>query len=244
MRRIRFNQWNRTLEPRNVPKSPTQTASGSPGFEVFQVRKESLMPLTQTASPTATQPSPGLSLDTLSSTIAGKGAIVASASLFVALCAHLSFPLPFTMIPLTLSDLAVLLVGLLLGPQMAFAALALYLAEGASGLPVFSPAGPGGITQLLGFSGGYLIGYPFAAALAGFIARALKSTPRYTAAAIAATAATVLIMSSGAAWLGFYTHHNAALTFKLAVLPFLPGQAVKVASAAGIFTALSRWRRA
>jgi len=202
------------------------------------------MPLMQAASQTATQPRSGLSLDTLSSTLAGKGALVVSASLFVAACAHLSFPLPFTMIPLTFSDLAVLVVGLVLGPQMAFAALALYLAEAASGLPVMSPTGPGGIAQLLGFSGGYLFAYPFAAALAGYLARALKSAPRYASAAIAATAATVLIMASGAAWLSFFTHHDASLTFKLAVLPFLPGEAIKIASAAGIYTALSRWHRA
>jgi len=202
------------------------------------------MPFPQSASQTAVQPRSGLSLDALSTTVAGKGAIVVSASLFVAACAHLSFPIPFTMIPLTFSDFAVLLVGLALGPQMAFAALALYLAEAAAGLPVLSPTGPGGIAQLFGFSAGYLVAYPFAAALVSLLVRALKSTPRYAAAALAATAATVLIMTSGAAWLGFYTHHNAALTFKLAVLPFLPGEAIKIASAAGLFTALSRWRRA
>src|SRR5690349_3570372 len=83
--------------------------------------------------------------------------IVVGASLFVALCARLSLPLPFTPVPLTLANFGVLLVGVLLGSKRGFAALALYLTQGAAGLPVFSPAGPGGIAQLLGPTGGYLL---------------------------------------------------------------------------------------
>src|SRR5574337_348268 len=71
--------------------------------------------------------------------------LVISASLLVALAARVSLPLPFTPVPLTLQNFAVLLVGLLLGRRAGFAALVLYLAEGAAGLPVFSPMGPGGI---------------------------------------------------------------------------------------------------
>ncbi len=70
--------------------------------------------------------------------------IVVSASLFVALCARVTIPLPFTPVPLTLQNFGVLLVGLSLGSRRGFAALALYLIEGASGMPVFNPAGPGG----------------------------------------------------------------------------------------------------
>ena len=62
-----------------------------------------------------------------------------------------------------------MLVGLLLGPRRAFAAMVVYLAEGASGLPVFNPAGLGGIAQLFGPTGGYLMAYPLVASLAGFL---------------------------------------------------------------------------
>ena len=72
-------------------------------------------------------------------------AIVIAASLFVALCARVTLPLPFTPVPLTLQNFGVLLVGLTLGSRRGFAALALYLVEGASGMPVFNPAGPGGM---------------------------------------------------------------------------------------------------
>src|ERR1700683_4213438 len=71
-------------------------------------------------------------------------ALVVGASLFVALCARVTLPLPFTPVPLTLQNFGVLLVGLTLGPRRAFAALVLYLAEGLMGMPVFNPTAPGG----------------------------------------------------------------------------------------------------
>src|SRR5207247_6860659 len=102
-------------------------------------------------------------------TWAQQAALVVVASIFVALCARVTLPLPFTPVPLTLQNFGVLLVGLTLGSRRGFAALALYLIEGASGMPVFNPAGPGGIAQLLGATGGFLLVYPFVAALAGWV---------------------------------------------------------------------------
>ena len=96
-------------------------------------------------------------------------AIVVGASLFVALCARVTIPLPFTPVPLTLQNAGVILVGLLLGSRRGFAALALYLCEGAAGLPVFNPTGLGGIAQLFGPTGGFLMAYPLVAGLAGYL---------------------------------------------------------------------------
>lgn len=96
--------------------------------------------------------------------LAQQGAIIIGASLFVAICARVTVPLPFTPVPLTLQNFGVLLVGLMLGSRRGFAALLLYLAEGAAGLPVFSIGGLGGVAQLLGPTGGYLFAYPLAAA--------------------------------------------------------------------------------
>src|SRR6266481_8322080 len=107
---------------------------------------------------------------------AKQAAIVIGASLVVALCARLTLPLPFTPVPLTLQNFGVLLVGLLLGSRRGFAALALYLVEGVSGLPVFSPAGPGGIAQIVGPTGGFLMAYPLVAFTAGWIFE--RNTPR------------------------------------------------------------------
>ena len=92
---------------------------------------------------------------------AKQAAIVIAASLFVALCARVTVPLPFTPVPLTLQNFGVLTVGLLLGSRRGFAALSLYLVEGAFGLPVFSPSIlGGGIAQILGPTGGFLMAYP------------------------------------------------------------------------------------
>ncbi|PYV49200.1 MAG: biotin transporter BioY, partial [Acidobacteria bacterium] len=92
--------------------------------------------------------------------IATQIAIVVSASLFVALCARIYIPLPGTPVPMTVQNFGVLLVGLALGSRRGFAALSLYLVEGAMGFPVFSPHGLGGIAQIIGPTGGYLIAYP------------------------------------------------------------------------------------
>src|SRR5580700_7990661 len=85
---------------------------------------------------------------------AKQATIIVTASLFIALCARVTLPLPGTPVPLTLQNFGVLAVGLLLGSRRGFAALALYLIEGASGLPVFSPSIlGGGIAQILGPTG-------------------------------------------------------------------------------------------
>src|SRR5437879_10953077 len=102
--------------------------------------------------------------------VARQVALVVGASLFVALCARVTIPLRFGPVPLTVQNFGVLVVGLLLGSRRGFAALALYLAEGAMGMPVFNPLGPGGIAQLLGPTGGFLLAYPLLAWVAGCVA--------------------------------------------------------------------------
>ncbi len=99
-------------------------------------------------------------LQELRRSLTGKIFLAVSATAFVALCAHVSLPLYFTPVPLTLQTFAVLLVGLTLGPALGFSALLLYLAQGAMGLPVFSPHGPGGVVQLLGPTAGFLLSFP------------------------------------------------------------------------------------
>jgi biotin transport system substrate-specific component len=167
-------------------------------------------------------------------------------SLFVAVCAHLSFPLWFTPVPITLQPFAVLLLGLLLSPSAAAGALVLYLIEGTSGLPVFTPHGPGGMLQLLGPTGGYLLSYPFAAALTAWL-RPRIARGAFTPALLAAAVGSALILLGGAAWFwlqpGVHTHRSLTAVLILSVLPFLPGDILKVFAAAGIATGLRRFRR-
>lgn len=163
-------------------------------------------------------------------------ALIVGGSLFVALCARLSLPLPFTPIPLTLANLGVLVVGLMLGSRAGFAALALYLAEGAMGLPVFS-VGPGGIAQLLGPTGGYLLAYPFAAFVAGWIAeRGTKNFFRFTVAAIAAE---IVVFAGGLGWLVMLPLGGASHAVRLGLYPFVFAEVMKVMSAAGVKSVVS-----
>ncbi len=155
----------------------------------------------------------------------------------VALCAHAAIPLLFTPVPLSLAPFAVILLGLLLGPRMAFASLCLYLAEGAAGLPVFSPLGPGGVLQLLGPTGGYLLSYPAAAALAGYLYHRRRQT--MPSGILSAGAASLVILVVGASWLKLLTHMDIRLVLEQGVIPFLPGDVLKVCAAAGVAKLIS-----
>jgi biotin transport system substrate-specific component len=162
--------------------------------------------------------------------------LIVGASFFVALCARIYIPLPGTPVPLTVQNLAVLLVGLAFGSRRGFAALALYLVEGVCGMPVFSPHGPGGIAQILGPTGGYLIAYPFVAALTGYIFERGKAT--FARAAFASLAGEILLFTFGISWLYVLTHSLArAIAFGLSW--FIFAEVIKVMVAAG---AVQSWR--
>jgi biotin transport system substrate-specific component len=164
--------------------------------------------------------------------------IVVGASLVVALCARVTVPLPFTPVPLTLQNFGVLLVGLALGPRRAFAAMVLYLMEGASGLPVFNPAGPGGVLQLFGATGGFLLIYPWVAALAGWVfARGAKTFAR---AATAGLLAEILLFVGGLSWLAVLTH-SVSTAIRFGLYWFVFAEVIKIMLAAGI---VSGWQRA
>lgn len=170
--------------------------------------------------------------------------IVILGSAFAAVCAHVSVPLFFTPVPLSLAPFAVLLLGLLLTPRLAVATFAVYLAEGAMGLPVFAPSPTTGLAHLFGptaFTGGYLLAYPVAAL---FIAVLWRRTQRgFTAAALITAAGSLVILACGALWLAVLTHSSLQSVFTLAVLPFLPGDALKVTAAAALGAGFFRLRR-
>jgi biotin transport system substrate-specific component len=169
---------------------------------------------------------------------AEQGAIVLSASLFVAICARVTLPLPFTPVPLTLQNFGVLLVGLTLGSRRGFAALALYLIEGAGGMPVFNPAGPGGVAQILGATGGFLLAYPFVAGLAGLIMERGKAT--FARACAAGLLAEVVLFAGGLAWLAVLTH-SFAQALRFGLYWFVFAEVIKIMLAAAASTG---WRYA
>ena len=168
-------------------------------------------------------------------------AILVGASLFVALCAHVALPLPFTPVPLTLQNFGVLLVGLSLGPRRGFAALVLYLAEGVMGMPVFSPTGPGGLAQLLGPTGGFLLAYPFVAGIAGWVFEktAAAAKKRFARAAAACVLAEVGLFVCGLSWLAMLTH-SFAQAVRFGLYWFVFAEVIKIMSAAAL---ASGWQR-
>lgn len=161
-------------------------------------------------------------------------------SLLLAIAAHISVPLFFTPVPFTLQPMAVLLIGLMFEPTLAFATLVAYLVEGACGLPMFAPTGAVGMLHLMGPDGGFLMAYPFAVFLVSKLRRSLPTS--FTFAAIAAAAGSVVYFSGGAAWLAFVAHQSLSVATKLAVWPFVAGDALKVVLAAGIVTGWARFQ--
>jgi biotin transport system substrate-specific component len=168
-------------------------------------------------------------------------------SALVAACAHVALPLYFTPVPLSMAPFAVLVLGLLLRPRLAAATLGLYLAEGAVGLPVFAPTltALGGLAHLLGPTGGYLLSYPLAAASIAFLARQPGAgwNRGFARAAMSAAAGSFVILACGALWLAALTHASMGAVLSLAVLPFLPGDALKIVLAAALVEGFARYRR-
>ncbi len=167
---------------------------------------------------------------------AKQAAIVIAASLFVALCARVTVPL--TPVPLTLQNFGVLAVGLLLGSRRGFAALSLYLVEGACGLPVFSPSIlGGGIAQILGPTGGFLMAYPLVAFVAGWIYE--HSSRRFAWAALSSVAAELVLFASGVSWLAVLTH-SVSLAIRFGLYGFVFAEVIKVLMAAAV---AARWQQ-
>lgn len=165
-----------------------------------------------------------------------------------AAAAQVSVPLPFTPVPFTFQPMVVLIAGLVLGPRLGPASQALYLALGIAGLPVFaaSAALPPGVLRLLGPTGGYLLAYPLAAFLTGWLAER-GFDRRYLTSVIAMAAGLVVIYACGALWLGLVARTlggSASVGVSAAVMagvyPFVLPDLIKVSAAAAILPGL--WR--
>ena len=149
---------------------------------------------------------------------------------FLALAARISVPLPFTPVPITGQTLGVLLIGALYGPWRGALTVLAYLAEGAAGAPVFA-AGRSGLPVLLGPTGGYLVGFVPAAALAGALAGA--SRPVWLR-LVGIVLATLVVYAVGGPWLAVAAAMPAADAVVKGLVPFLLGDALKAALAVGV----------
>jgi biotin transport system substrate-specific component len=163
-------------------------------------------------------------------------ALVVGASLVTALAAQLEIRLPFTPVPITGQTFAVLLSGAVLGARRGALAQILYLAEGAAGLPFFA-GGAAGALVFAGPTGGYLVAFPLAAAITGFLAE--RGWDRWFHTMLAAMLlGSSVIFASGLAGLSRFLPSGDLLGTGL--LPFLPGDLIKSSLAALAFPGL--WR--
>ncbi len=150
-----------------------------------------------------------------------------------AVAAQIAVPLPFSPVPFTLQVLAVVLSGLLLGPFRGAMAQAVYVLIGAVGAPVFAGFS-GGLGSIAGPTGGYLVSYPIAAALAGLAASAMKDATRRRAlwmGFLCGCAALATIYALGAVWLAVVTGLPLPVAVAQGVAPFVVFDLVKVALA-------------
>lgn len=154
---------------------------------------------------------------------------IALGAALVAVAAQVEIPIPLTVVPMTLQDLAVLAVGGLLGPVAGAAALVTYLTMGALGLPVFA-GGAAGFLHLLGPTGGYLLAFPVAAAVMGALAGPAPRFPRALAAAVVAMA---VVHIGGVAQLAVLTG-DLDTAFRVGSVPFLGVSALKAGLAAAL----------
>ncbi|MGI6766687.1 MAG: biotin transporter BioY [Lentihominibacter sp.] len=167
-----------------------------------------------------------------------KTAYMALAALFAALtavCSWISIPLGFTPIPMNLATLAVFLAGGFLGPKYGSVSLTVYALVGAAGAPVFAGF-RGGFSVIAGPTGGFIIGYIVAAFIVGLICSRNRSIPGIVSAMILAM---ISCYTLGTIWFIIITHTNVPAALLSCVVPFLPGDAIKIAAGTFLLRRLS-----
>ena len=148
-----------------------------------------------------------------------------------AVFSQIAVPLPFTPVPVNLATLSVLLAGGILGAKGGAVSQTVYVLIGAVGVPVFSNF-TGGFAKLAGPTGGYIAGYIAAAWLVGFLtSKRKKNLPNLI---LSMAAGILLCYMLGTAWFMILTKNTLLQSLTLCVIPFLIGDALKIA-AAGFF---------
>src|SRR4051794_8464595 len=185
-------------------------------------------------------------LTTVSSRSDMAGTIRLAGVLFItvltAAAAQVSIPLPFTPVPFTLQPMVVLIGGAALGSRLGLMSQLLYILAGIAGLPVFatSPVLPQGMLGLLGPTGGFLMAYPFAAFLTGWLAER-GFDRRFFTSILAMTAGLALIFAYGVAWLAWFAAPAAVglpAALRLGFYPFILVDALKIVLAALVLPAI------
>jgi biotin transport system substrate-specific component len=174
-------------------------------------------------------PAPRVLVDFASRTAIAQIALVVGGAAFVGLAAQIAIPLPFTPVPLTLQTFAVLLVGASLGSLRGALSMVVYLIVGMVGVPWFAE-GSSGFTSA---SFGYILGFILAAFIVGRLAERGASTTVLRTAGLMVVG-NLAIYAVGVTWLKFAIDVDWATAMSLGLVPFLIGDAVKIALAAGL----------
>ena len=159
------------------------------------------------------------------------------------LCVVSPFAVPIGPVPISLATLAIYLTAGVLGTRRATLAVAIYIALGTFGMPVFTGFS-GGIQKLVGPTGGYIAGYIPLALITGIAAHVKVNRkleiPVFCALAIGATA---ILYTLGTAWFVFQSGNTLAVALSACVIPFVPGDLIKIAIAAVLSPTLRRYAR-
>jgi len=167
-------------------------------------------------------------------TVARAASVLVAVALTAA-AAQFSVPLPLTVVPFTLTPLAVMLTGAALGSRLGFLAQALYLAAGAAGLAVFAPSVtlPPGAARLVGPTGGYLLAYPVAAFITGWFAERGWDR-RYLTSLASMLIGLAVIFAGGVSWLSFMPGQTLRTALAQGFIPYIGMDIIKAAIAAKV----------
>lgn len=174
-------------------------------------------------------PAPRVLADYAARTALAQIVLVFCGAAFVGIAAQIAIPLPFTPVPLTLQTFAVLLAGAALGSLRGVASMGLYALMGVVGVPWFAEGSSGFSTA----SFGYILGFILAAFIVGRLAERGASTTSIQTAALMVIG-NLAIYAVGVTWLKFAIDSSWATALSLGVVPFLIGDAIKIALAAGL----------
>lgn len=165
-------------------------------------------------------------------------------TILTAVAAQVSVHLPFTPVPSTLQPMVVLVGAAALGARLGTSSQVLYLLLGVIGLPVFaaSPILPQGFGRLLGPTGGYLLAYPLAAFVTGYLAER-GFDRRYRSSLVAMAAGLAMLFLGGVSWLAFFTVGpypavGLSAALQTGLYPFLTADVIEVAIASGVLPAV------
>jgi len=175
--------------------------------------------------------------------LAERACAMAIVTALTAIAAQVSIPLPFTPVPFTMQPMIVLLGGAALGARLGASSQALYLLLGIAGLPVFAASAtlPPGAARLLGPTGGYLMSYPLAAFVAGWLAER-GFDRRYLSAVVAMAAGLAVVFACGLVWLAVVAQPSIGIRDALAAgfFPFVLADGLKLLAAGTVLPAV--WR--